>query len=229
MPCSSKTSGHCGDDMTHLKIEKIIESIESFYVPEKKQLEPITQAFDAILSGKKVDADNKIYIHGNSCFTADEVSKLNRFNINREKIYKELKQKLDEKAYFNVLLTIYNGFIYIEDDRDSIEPLVRLYREAKKKIEKRVEDVNKDLAATNPYFKNFPVVIEFKHHLDSNIPPKMGAPIKNKNMLIKDISNHLSSCILGKTDRAKLIERILRFFYAVLKAEANHRSIRSYC
>jgi hypothetical protein len=166
-------------------------------------------------------------IIGNSFFDAKQLDELKRFKTNRDKIWRDIEENFDLKQCFNSAGIINDGFIYLADDRDSIEPLARLYRDAKKKIEKRVDKINKDLAAKKPYFENFPIIIEFKHHLDS--PAKTGSPSLNRNMLVKDISKHLSTCISGQADRAKLIERILRFFYVVSKSEADARNIRSYC
>jgi hypothetical protein len=189
------------------EIEKIKDAIELIYLPIGKQEEKAG------------------YIIGNSNFTDNEISQLNEDKPKREEIYKELELKLDDETYLNVLNTIYNGFIYIADDRGPIEPLAKPYRDAKKRIEKKVKTENKKLANIDSYFKSFPIIIEFKHHLDS--PARTGRPPLNRNLLIKDISEHLSDYITIQADRAKLIERILMFFYAVLEHEAKDRNIRS--
>jgi hypothetical protein len=212
--------------------ERIKQDIELIYLPLEEQLEK---------AGCLV---------GNSFFDTNQLAELNRFKSNREKIWKEIEKNFDPEKCFKIAGVIFEGFTFMAKDSTNRD-LSRAYLASKKKIldyvkkqnEKLIKQgekiTNKDALKhlgveqgevtpneNNPYFKRFPIQVAIaNHHLD--FPIKAHCPTIGKTGFIKRIGAEIEDNFPTKYERAKFVSRILRFFFAVLKAQADPKIIRN--
>jgi len=193
------------------KIEKLKKSIELKYKTFDEQI-------------KETD-----HIVGNAFFNEKQLKNLRDVQPERKKLYSELEKGLEPELCEKVLGKIYAGFLYLADDADSIRKPTKLYAEAKERLGDYVLKLNEKLTKDDSYFKNFPMQVGIlPHHLDNPNPTETHRPKENKNTLIKELSDLLKAFLPQESDRAKVISKILRFFYTVPKTETNPRNVRKH-
>jgi len=197
------------------KIEQLKKSIELRY-----------KTFDELIDEQIGETG---HIIGNAFFDEKQLDKLKEARPEREKLYSELEKGLEPELCFQILGKIYDGFLYLADDYDPIRKPIKLYAEAKDKLEKKVLKLNEELTKADTYFKNFPMQVGIlPHHLDNPNPTEKHRPKENKNILIKELSDLLKAFLPKVADRSKVISRILKFFYTVPKTEATPENVRKH-
>jgi len=220
-PFPSKTTGPLrGWQMKRTK--------EEFNKLKKRTPEELEEEIDTIIIGienryrpLKEQANQYGEVIGNVFFTDEQLVKLKTFESKRNSFYDELEQKLRPELFFKVVCKIEDGFLYLAEDKDPMHETVKLYKDAKKRIENKIEKENEKLVDKDPYFGKklktgyeilFPIRLSY-HHLDNPTPPKKGSPNKNQSILIKQLSELLRSYLPKDADREKKIAQILLYFY----------------
>jgi hypothetical protein len=234
---------HCGDVMKD-KLEKTKQDIELRYLPIEEQEKKTGYIFGNSFFDERQLLKLKRFKDPNSDEQLTELKRfraelkrlesdkekrlkqLKRFKPNRDKIWKDIEGNFKPQQVKRIAGIIEDGFIYLADD-NVIRKYKKDYQDGKKKILNYVKKQNEKLSKENPYFKVHPIQINISPHPFGSSTMR-GRPMGMQGQFIKQLSDELKDHFKVKDQRAKFIQNIFRFFFAVPKDQIPYRNIRQH-